>query len=171
MQTSCEDRWEKLAGCRLVGQGCNYLASGPAVFDLGSTTRGRAPLHAKFAQNFIWPQGDHCAIAQQEVRTSAGCSVDGTGDGENISALIGGVIRGNQGSAALPGLHHHDGDREAADQPVAHRKMWRARRCAQWQFRDDGTVGADNLRFLRDSVKDNVDTFINAYLSVNPKSP
>jgi len=32
-----------------------------------------------------------------------------------------------------------------------------------------GTVGRDNLRDIRNSTKDRVDEFINAYLSVNPK--
>jgi hypothetical protein len=32
-----------------------------------------------------------------------------------------------------------------------------------------GTVGKENLRTLRDNIKDQVDKFINAYLSVNPK--
>ena len=32
-----------------------------------------------------------------------------------------------------------------------------------------GTIGADRLRSLRDDVRDMVDEFINAYLSMNPK--
>ena len=32
-----------------------------------------------------------------------------------------------------------------------------------------GTIGANNVVDIRDYVKDNVDTFINDYLSVNPK--
>jgi hypothetical protein len=38
-----------------------------------------------------------------------------------------------------------------------------------WSVASVGTVGRDNLREIRDDIKDNVDQFINAYLSVNPK--
>ena len=38
-----------------------------------------------------------------------------------------------------------------------------------WSVTAVGTVGRNNLRDIRDMVKDYVDRFINAYLSVNPK--
>jgi hypothetical protein len=38
-----------------------------------------------------------------------------------------------------------------------------------WSVTSVGTVGRNNLRDVRDSIKDIVDIFINAYLSVNPK--
>jgi hypothetical protein len=38
-----------------------------------------------------------------------------------------------------------------------------------WSVAGVGTVGRDNLRDIRNSTKDRVDEFINAYLSVNPK--
>ena len=38
-----------------------------------------------------------------------------------------------------------------------------------WDVRVFGHVGKQNVRSLRDSVKDLVDQFINAYLTVNPK--
>jgi hypothetical protein len=40
---------------------------------------------------------------------------------------------------------------------------------ATWNVASIGTVGRSNLRELRDIIKDQVDQFINAYLSVNPK--
>ena len=40
---------------------------------------------------------------------------------------------------------------------------------ATWDVRSFGTVGANILRNLREAVKDHVDQFINAYLSVNPR--
>lgn len=38
-----------------------------------------------------------------------------------------------------------------------------------WRLGSFGTVGADKVRGVRDIVKDLVDEFVNAYLSVNPK--
>jgi hypothetical protein len=38
-----------------------------------------------------------------------------------------------------------------------------------WGVGSVGTVGSDNLGYVRNSIKDRVDTFINAWLSVNPK--
>ena len=38
-----------------------------------------------------------------------------------------------------------------------------------WSVGEVGTVGRDRLRGVRDGIKDLVDMFINAYLSVNPK--
>jgi len=38
-----------------------------------------------------------------------------------------------------------------------------------WSVDAVGTVGREKLRNLRDGIKDYVDRFINAYLSVNPK--
>jgi hypothetical protein len=38
-----------------------------------------------------------------------------------------------------------------------------------WFVASVGTAGRNRLRDIRDMVKDDVDTFINAYLSVNPK--
>jgi hypothetical protein len=38
-----------------------------------------------------------------------------------------------------------------------------------WDVVETGRVGKPNVRELRDLIKDGVDTFINAYLSVNPK--
>lgn len=38
-----------------------------------------------------------------------------------------------------------------------------------WDVGEVGTVGRVNLRSIRDRIKDLVDMFINAYLSVNPK--
>jgi len=38
-----------------------------------------------------------------------------------------------------------------------------------WSVRAVGTAGRENLRNIRDFIKDYVDQFINAYLSVNPK--
>ena len=38
-----------------------------------------------------------------------------------------------------------------------------------WHTGGSGSIGKDNLRQLRDPIKDHVDEFINDYLSVNPK--
>jgi hypothetical protein len=38
-----------------------------------------------------------------------------------------------------------------------------------WDVAELGTVGRVNLRSIRERIKDLVDMFINAYLSVNPK--
>ena len=38
-----------------------------------------------------------------------------------------------------------------------------------WSMHSVGTVDRSNIRQVRDSIKDHVDRFINAYLSVNPK--
>jgi hypothetical protein len=38
-----------------------------------------------------------------------------------------------------------------------------------WSVTAVGTVGRENLRNIRDFIKDDVDKFVNAYLSVNPK--
>ena len=38
-----------------------------------------------------------------------------------------------------------------------------------WSVGAVGTVGRSNLRDIRNSIKDHVDEFLNAYLSVNPK--
>ncbi len=38
-----------------------------------------------------------------------------------------------------------------------------------WSVGAVGTVGRNNFRDIRDHIKDSVDEFINAYLSVNPK--
>jgi hypothetical protein len=40
-----------------------------------------------------------------------------------------------------------------------------------WSAHSFGTIGGDNLRQLRDSVKDKVDRLINDYLAANPKQP
>lgn len=41
---------------------------------------------------------------------------------------------------------------------------------ATWNSSWTGSVGRDNSSAIRDRVKDTVDEFINAYLSVNPRS-
>ena len=38
-----------------------------------------------------------------------------------------------------------------------------------WSVGAVGTIGRSNLRDIRNSIRDHVDMFINAYLSVNPK--
>ena len=38
-----------------------------------------------------------------------------------------------------------------------------------WSAAAVGAVGRNDLRSIRDSIKDCVDRFINAYLSVNPR--
>lgn len=38
-----------------------------------------------------------------------------------------------------------------------------------WNVESVGIAGSDNLNDVRDRIKDRVDQFINAYLSVNPK--
>jgi hypothetical protein len=38
-----------------------------------------------------------------------------------------------------------------------------------WSVAGGGSVGRNNLRVIRDGIKDHVDQFINAYLSVNPR--
>jgi hypothetical protein len=38
-----------------------------------------------------------------------------------------------------------------------------------WSVSSVGTVGRDNIRRVRDFIKDFVDQFIHAYLAVNPK--
>ncbi len=38
-----------------------------------------------------------------------------------------------------------------------------------WETNTVGTVGADNLRTVMDIVRNSVDRFVNAYLSVNPR--
>ena len=38
-----------------------------------------------------------------------------------------------------------------------------------WSIQSVATIGRNKLAELRDSIKDDVDTFLNAYLSVNPK--
>jgi hypothetical protein len=40
---------------------------------------------------------------------------------------------------------------------------------ATWDVRRIGTVGSADLNHVRDDIKDDVDKFINAWLSVNPK--
>ena len=42
-------------------------------------------------------------------------------------------------------------------------------RAATWSSGSIGTVGRANLQDIRNSIKDHVDKFINAWLSVNPK--
>jgi hypothetical protein len=41
---------------------------------------------------------------------------------------------------------------------------------ATWSTTAVGTIGKDRLPQERDSIKDLVDQFLNAYLAVNPKS-
>src|SRR5437016_3159845 len=57
-------------------------------------------------------------LADKPVRSFAGGTFDRSGDGEDGSALLGGVASGDQRATAVSGLDHDDGLRKSADQSV-----------------------------------------------------
>ena len=52
---------------------------------------------------------------------------------EFSTALLEGVVPGDQRAALQPGLDHQRAERQAADDPVAHRKELRDRPCTDWE--------------------------------------
>src|SRR3712207_1036112 len=63
------------------------------------------------------------AVAEEAEAAGGGGGEDGAGDGEDVAALVGGEVDGDQGAGAGGGLDDEDGEGKAGDDPVAGRKI------------------------------------------------
>ena len=68
------------------------------------------------------------------------------GDGEHLAALFGGDPRRDQRARAMRGFHHDDAERHARDQPVAPRKIPRARHMPERHLGNRSPSALDDLR-------------------------
>ena len=105
--------------------------------------------------------GDQRGALLEQAVGAFGARVErGAGHREHFAALLAGKPRGDQRAGAARRLHDHHADREARDQPVAARKVARARLPGERHFRDGGAFGEH--RFQQIGVLGRIDALMAA---------